>query len=207
MDGVTRRMFLVGGAGAVVLLAFGGVTKYAFGEAAVLRPPGGQDEDHFIANCIKCDRCRSACPLNCISVATTGDGLLRARTPKLDFHLGYCDFCGLCIANCPTGALKPFDPALEWIAPAVIDTGLCIAYQYEGSGCKRCVDRCPFDALTNDSAGRPVVETDRCNGCGYCEYVCPSNTYRVVSDNRRRAISVTPTERSRNSAAAGAASS
>lgn len=185
------------------MLALGGVTKYAFGSTPLLRPPGGQDEDHFIATCIKCDRCRSVCPLNCIGVANMNDGLLNARTPKLNFRIGYCDFCNLCIECCPTGALRSFNPETEWIAPAVIDTRLCIAYQPEGVGCRRCNDGCPFDAITSDSYGRPVVNASKCNGCGYCEYICPSNSYRVFSGIRKRAITVEVSGNSRNGAAAG----
>jgi ferredoxin-type protein NapG len=129
------------------------------------------------------------------------DGPLNARTPKLDYHLGYCDFCNLCIKCCPTGALVPFDPDKEWVAPAVIDRNLCIAYQPEGGGCKRCIDGCPYDAITSDVNGRPVVESAKCNGCGYCEYICPSNSYRVFSGVRKRAISVEVSGYSRDSAA------
>ena len=190
MNEVTRRTLIAGGAGAAVLLALGGVTKYAFSFPPLLRPPGGQDEDHFIATCIKCDRCRSICPLNCIAVANMNDGLLNARTPKLDFHIGYCDFCNLCIECCPTGALAPFNPDKEWIAPAVIDNNLCIAYGTVGGGCRKCIEGCPFGAITADSEGRPLVNADKCNGCGYCEYICPSNSYRVFSGVRKRAITV-----------------
>lgn len=190
MEDVTRRTLIAGGAGAAVMLALGGVSKYAFAGTALLRPPGGQDEDHFIATCIKCDRCRSVCPLNCISVANMNDGLLSARTPKLDYHKGYCNFCNLCIESCPTGALAPFDPKADWIAPAIIDMKLCIAYQPEGSGCKKCNDICPFGAIHADSHGRPVVDANKCNGCGLCEYICPSNSYRSFKGIRKRAICV-----------------
>ena len=186
-----------------MLLAFGGVTKYAFGSELILRPPGGQDEDHFIATCIKCDRCRSACPLNCIAVANMNDGLLNARTPKMDYHKGYCNFCvdqskKLCIANCPTGALKDFDFEKEWISPAIIDTTLCIAYAPEGGGCRKCVDVCIYGAITLDDYSRPLVDTSKCNGCGRCEYICPSNSYKRFSGIRKRAITIEATERPRS---------
>ncbi|MDR1185329.1 MAG: 4Fe-4S dicluster domain-containing protein [Coriobacteriales bacterium] len=207
MNDVTRRMFIAGGAGAVMMLAVGGVAKYAFGDAPLVRPPGGQDEDHFIATCIKCDRCRGVCPLDCIGVANMNDGLLNARTPKLDYHLGYCDFCNLCIENCPTGALHSFNPDEEWIAPAIIDIRLCIAYQPEGVGCGKCIEGCPFDAITSDAQGRPVVESEKCNGCGYCEYICPSNSYRVFSGIRKRAITVEPGNGVRSATGAGGGAS
>ena len=203
MSDITRRTLITGGAGAAVLLALGGVSKYAFGSTPLLRPPGGQDESYFIARCIKCDRCRSACPLNCIAVANMNDGLLNARTPKLDYHIGYCDFCNKCIDCCPTGALVSFDSEKEWIAPAVIDTRLCIAYQPEGGGCKKCIDGCPYDAIGTDSHGRPVVIPEKCNGCGYCEFICPSNSYRVFSGIRKRAITVEVSGESRNARSTG----
>lgn len=192
MDKLTRRTFVVGGAGAAALLLLGAGAKlqYVYGSQTLLRPPGGQNEERFLSLCIKCDRCRSACPLDCISVANLHDGLLNARTPKLDFKLGYCDFCNLCIKNCPTGALEYFDPETEWISPAVIETELCIAYQPEGLGCRKCIDICPFEAITTDELGRPLVITENCNGCGYCEHICPSNSYRAFSGVHKRAITV-----------------
>jgi ferredoxin-type protein NapG len=131
------------------------------------------------------------------------DGLLNSRTPKLDFHKGYCDFCvdandgkPLCRANCPTGALGSFDPDTEWIGAAVLDTELCLAYGVARS-CMRCIEGCPFDAIVADEYGRPVVDTEKCNGCGYCEFICPSNTYRTYSGSTKRAIVVEPSEISR----------
>jgi ferredoxin-type protein NapG len=190
--------------GAAAMLVVGAASKldYAFGSEMLLRPPGGQNEGHFIATCIKCDRCRSACPMNCIAVANMNDGVLNARTPKLDFKKGYCNFCNLCIVACPTGALREFDPDVEWIAPAVIDASLCIAYAAEGGGCNKCVEKCPYEAVTSDAYGRPVVESEKCNGCGYCEYACPSNSYRVFSGVRKRAITVEATEKVRTLVAA-----
>ncbi|MDR2492298.1 MAG: 4Fe-4S dicluster domain-containing protein [Coriobacteriales bacterium] len=188
-DNVTRRMLVTGAAGAAALLAIGGSVRLAFGATPLLRPPGGQDEARFIAACIKCDRCRSACPLNAVAVANLNDGLLNARMPKLDFHKGYCDFCNLCIESCPTGALRAFDPESEWIAPAVIDPELCIAFGRKG-GCRVCVDGCPYKAIELDEYSRPVMVPHKCNGCGYCEFICPSNSYRSYSGTRERAIAV-----------------
>jgi ferredoxin len=40
--------------------------------------------------------------------------------------------------------------------------------------CGRCARRCPFDAITADSEGRPTLEPAACRGCGLCSTTCPT---------------------------------
>ena len=239
-SGLTRRDILLGCAGAVVLLGIGGAGRYAFANTRLLRPPGGQDEEHFLATCIKCDRCRSACPRSVIMMANIEDGLINARTPRMDFHLrrfvssvreedlvsehseetgqssteeselfehgisriqtasgsSFCDFCNLCIENCPTGALMPFDPQTQWIGLAVIVPAICIAFEKRG-GCRKCVDYCPFNAITLDENKRPIIDPRRCNGCGICENICPANSYRTYKGTASRGVYIEVTEEER----------
>lgn len=185
---VTRRTFALGAAGFAGLFAIGGIAVGLDGETPVLRPPGGQDEDAFLAGCLKCDKCRSICPQDCISTGVMEDGVLNYRAPKLDFHRGWCTFCDLCIQACPTKVLSPFDEAYDRIGVAVIDTDECIAYRK--GGCQKCVEACEYDALHLDDAGRPVVKADACNGCGLCEYVCPSSSLRSYRGSALRGINV-----------------
>lgn len=117
------------------------------------------------------------------------DGLLNARTPILDFHRGMCDFCGRCAAVCPTSTIGTMDPAVNRIGVAVVDEERCIAWS-GGSACLVCVDVCPTGAITEDASGRPVVNAALCNGCGACEYACPSNRYRAFTGGRTRGINV-----------------
>lgn len=88
----TRRAFVIGAVGLASLCAVGGVGTALNGKGGILRPPGGQDAARFSALCIKCDRCRSACPESCITMATLENGILNARTPRLDFHKGTARF-------------------------------------------------------------------------------------------------------------------
>jgi ferredoxin-type protein NapG len=203
--GLPRRAFISGAVGAGVLIALGGIAKVAVAQEPLLRPPGGQNEAAFIGNCIKCDRCRSACPNNAIGVSNIADGLLDARSPKMDFRKGYCDFCAnagggsseqgdtglLCELNCPTGALGLFNHNTQRIGLAVVDPEQCIAFARLG-GCKVCVEKCLYQAITFDTAMRPVVHTDLCNGCGYCEYICPSGSYRSFTGSVNRGINIEP---------------
>ena len=133
MAAYTRRAFAGFCTAAVAFVGFGGAVKAADGaaETSLVRPPGAQDELRLLASCVKCDRCRSVCHTGVIGVAEVGDGVLRARTPKLNFHRGSCDFCGDCLRVCPTGAIGPFDPDVDKMGVAVVQKDRCVAY-YQG---------------------------------------------------------------------------
>jgi len=184
----TRRSVVKGAIGFAGVFAVGGIGVAVGGSEDLLRPPGGQDEARFAAACTKCNRCRSICPENAIVTSGIEDGFVNARMPKLDFHSGYCTFCGKCIDVCPTGALKPFDYLSERIGTAVIDEDRCLAWNQRG--CDRCIDACSYEAITKDEAGRPVIDADKCNGCGICTYVCPASSFGSYSGDRKRGVSV-----------------
>lgn len=195
---ISRRGFLLGGAGAVSMVAVGGMGAALPAEAGLVRPPGGQDESVLLGACIKCDRCRSACPNNVVDVAALEDGLLNARTPKLNFRKGYCDFCqghdGLrCVASCPTGAISAgFDPWSDKLGMAVVDESECLLYRSGSHYCsKPCIDACEYDAFRYDEdTGQLVVAEDRCNGCGACEHACISSSYGSFTGSARRGVNV-----------------
>lgn len=156
-------------------------------QTILVRPPGGQDEIMLAASCIKCDRCRSVCHTGVISVATVNDGFLKARTPKLDFHKGSCDFCDDCRKVCPTGALSIFDPQVNKLGIAIIQKDRCVAYF---DGCTECQQACPYQAISLDAGSHPVVDAEKCNGCGVCENICPALVYRAFSGGTRRGVVV-----------------
>lgn len=187
---VSRREFTWCAAGFAGMLAVGGVGVAFGGTKELLRPPGGQDEDAFRAACLKCDKCRSICPQDCLTIAVMEDGLLNYRTPYMDYRKGYCTFCDECITVCPTDALGTgFDPETERIGLAVIDEDECLAFIDSGA-CRRCADVCEFEAITINELNHPVVDESLCNGCGECEYECPSDVYLSYSASGRRGINV-----------------
>ncbi len=185
---VSRRGVLMGAAGFSALFAVGGAGVALAGDGELLRPPGGQDEAAFIASCLKCDKCRSICPENCLTYCVVEDGLVNYRTPRIDFHKGFCTFCNKCIEVCPTDALMAFNPETEKIGVAVVNNDLCIA-AVKG-GCRVCVDVCRYDAITLDGANVPQVNAELCNGCGECEYACPTGSYFSYSGSKKRGINV-----------------
>jgi len=57
-----------------------------------------------------------------------------------------------------------------------------------GVGCMGlgdCVRACQFDALSMGPEGYPVVDKDKCVGCGICEQVCPKSIMKVRTPSER----------------------
>ena len=184
---VTRRQVVAGAVGATALLALGAGVRGAKGSGELIRPPGSVGEDEFLARCIRCDRCRSVCHLNVISVAGFSDGLI--HTPFLDFHLGHCDFCQDCARVCPTHAIEMFDPKTVKVGVAEL-TERCIALRT--GACRLCYDECEYKAITLDARNRPVIHADKCNGCGLCVKVCPANVLQSFKDGSQRGVVIHP---------------
>lgn len=159
-------------------------------EEFLLRPPGAQDEARFLARCIRCGQCLRVCLTNGLQPTLWEAGLEGLYTPRLIPRLGYCGYtCNLCGQVCPTGAI-PLLPLPEKqkanLGVAFINRSRCIPYT-EATDCLVCEEHCPIspkaitfweqEAITPQGERArikmPVVETERCIGCGYCENVCP----------------------------------
>lgn len=196
--GMSRRTFAIGAVGAAAMVGLGAV-KVA-GADPIVRPPGAQDEDAFIASCIHCERCREVCPQHAVKPARLESGLLNLRTPQMDFRSGWCDFCEreeggpLCAAACPTSAFRlPAGSASENVrlGIALINRDWCLAFQ--AMGCHECVDACPYEAMGLHDDGTPYVIEDACNGCGACEHACISlSSGSLATGATDRAIVVVP---------------
>lgn len=198
--GMSRRAFSLGACGAVALFAIGGLK--ALPAEAQVRPPGGQDEDHLVSACIRCERCIEACPRKALTPAHIEDGILDARMPVANFDVGWCDFCvesnngnPRCVEMCPTQALRLEDGAqaeTTILGKARIIQDWCLSYS-RYNGCRFCYDACPYEAITLDDYDRPVVDNDKCNGCGACQNACVSLQGSVIEGATSRAIIVEPT--------------
>ncbi len=97
---LSRRTLCIG-VGATVAMAGLGSLRYV-GSEALVRPPGGQDEENLVSKCVHCYRCIEACPEQVIVPASIGSGVLNMRTPRMEFSdcypgqlddFRYCDMC------------------------------------------------------------------------------------------------------------------
>ncbi len=181
---LTTKRRLLEAAGGITLMGFlgGGAAALAKKNEPLLRPPGSRPESELLATCLRCDRCRSVCPQNVIRSADLGDGLTVLRTPVLDFHAGFCDFCLKCIDVCPAGSLLPVEKEAAKVGLAEL-TDNCIALRT--GACSKCVDYCPENAIHLSASKVPVIDAERCNGCGKCEALCPANVIQSYKGSVR----------------------
>lgn len=135
-----------------------------------IRPPWALPEQAFIALCSGCGGCRDECPRGLLQKGADG-------FPVIDFSQGGCDFCGECVDACARGALtRRYHGAGwgPWRIKAVIGADCLNSL---GIACRQCVELCRLHAIQMSSdlgVHSPVVDLQRCNGCGACLSECPA---------------------------------
>lgn len=147
-------------------------------------PPGAQSAQVLGAHCTGCQLCVSACPNQVLRASDTGSGMLQ---PTLSFERGYCRVnCVTCSEVCPAGAIRPITPAVKssmQIGRAVIALESCITVT-DKVACTACAKICPPRVINlvgpDDAPKKPVVDAERCTGCGACEYVCPARPFAAI---------------------------
>ena len=55
--------------------------------------------------CTGCATCAKSCPHGIIQISTSRNGGNKYNVDKLEFDIGRCMFCGLCVEACPYNAL------------------------------------------------------------------------------------------------------
>jgi ferredoxin-type protein NapG len=189
---VTRRSFLELAGKSTFLLGLGGLVAFWRRGDGFLRPPGALAGVRFSSLCIKCQRCQEVCPTRAITPVLVTEDLASAGTPRLNFRFGYCSLCRKCMEVCPTGALASIPDEQVRLGVARVDKDKCIAWDWVA--CTKCQKECPAEAIYLDEGNRPVVDADRCNGCGQCEYVCIAPMARTYHGGGGKGIVVTPIE-------------
>ncbi len=152
-------------------------------------PPGSLSLRNFAKHCTGCQLCVSACPNGVLRPAT---GLKNFMQPEMSYERGYCrPECTACSQVCPAGAITKIDRADKssiQIGHAVWVEQNCVVLT-DGVSCGNCAVHCPVGAITMVEAkdkerygGRkiPIVDIERCIGCGACENLCPSRPFSAI---------------------------
>ncbi|MDR2056297.1 MAG: 4Fe-4S dicluster domain-containing protein [Desulfovibrio sp.] len=155
---------------------------------ACIRPPGAIPEPAFLALCLRCGECMKGCPSNALQPAWLAAGPEGLFSPVLTPRLGPClPDCNACGRVCPTQAIKAL-PLEEkrWarVGTAVVLQNTCLAWA-QGRACVVCQEVCPYGAvklqkMEGFAVPAPVVDNNRCYGCGYCERHCPVLVSAIV---------------------------
>lgn len=156
----------------------------------LLRPPGVTDEGAFLTKCIRCGICINVCPTQALQADVNLSGVEGLATPILVPRNGFCTFsCNACGQNCPVQAIPPLaieEKQTTVLGHAYIDHNRCLAWS-DHQTCIVCEEMCPlpqkaitlekgsfFDTEGNPiEISLPIVDRERCIGCGTCENKCP----------------------------------
>lgn len=156
--------------------------------ATPITPPGSLSARHFAQHCTACQLCVAVCPNQ---VLRPSSDLTRLMQPEMSYERGYCrPECTKCSEVCPAGAIHPLttaDKSATQIGHAVWirENCICITDEME---CGNCARHCPAGAIQMvasdpdnvESIKIPVVNAERCIGCGACENLCPSRPFSAI---------------------------
>ena len=151
-------------------------------------PPGSLGLRHMTQHCTACQLCVSVCPNGVLRPSARLSAFMQ---PEVSYERGYCrPECAKCSEVCPAGAISkitPADKSAIQVGHAVWIRENCIPVK-EGVKCNNCVRHCPAEAIQMvlsdpsrpESPRIPVVNVERCIGCGACENLCPSRPFSAM---------------------------
>lgn len=156
--------------------------------ATPIVPPGAKGAWHLAKHCTACQLCVSECPNDVLRPSTNLETLMQ---PEMSYENGYCrPECTRCSEVCPAGAIHPITVAEKSsirIGHAVWIKKNCLPVT-DGVSCGNCARHCPsgaimmvhMDAEDDESPKIPVIDTERCIGCGACENLCPARPFSAI---------------------------
>ena len=198
VDNEGRRSFLAITGLAATSIAANAVQKKVDGGLAVIEdrtppsrttrlvPAGSLSLKNMDQRCTGCQLCISKCPNNVLRLSTSLSDMLQ---PTMEFDRGYCrPGCTVCSHVCPTGAITEICCKKKTsisIGYAVWVEKNCVVAT-DGVECGNCQRHCPTGAIMMvesqkyDGRKIPVINTDKCIGCGACEYLCPARPLGAI---------------------------
>ncbi len=162
--------------------------KEEYPRETLITPPGSKGHLNYFHHCTGCMLCVRACHNQVLRTVSKGKNILH---PVLSYEKSYCrPTCNDCSKVCPTGAIREITLARKsstQIGRAVWNREACLSAS-KGEHCRACSRICPSGAISFTTSETPdgkkckipVVNTERCIGCGACEYVCPARPLAAI---------------------------
>jgi len=141
-----------------------------------VRPPYGENASVFQSKCPACES--KACVTSCDEkiIFITDDG-----TPALTFEKNGCTFCDACAEVCPEGVLSLENTHNAEQLNAVFRISLEACVAHHGVICNACKEPCIDDAILFNGLFNPVIDDDKCTGCGFCMARCPTQAISYLT--------------------------
>ncbi len=164
------------------------VKKKAPKRETPLKPAGSVSLDNFSSKCTGCQLCVQSCPNDVLRASSKLDTFMQ---PEMSYERSYCrPSCTTCSEVCPAGAITKVTPEQKTsiqIGHAVWIGQNCVPLR-DGVTCGNCAKHCPSGAITmmhydpddESSPKIPIINEERCIGCGACEHVCPARPFSAI---------------------------
>jgi len=142
----------------------------------LVRPPYGESESAFQNKCPECENkaCVTSCDEKIIFIGEDG-------TPALAFNQNGCTFCDECANICPEGVLSLENRHNAEQLNAVFRISLEACVAHHGVICSACKEPCIDDAILFNGLFNPVIDDERCTGCGFCMARCPTQAISYLT--------------------------
>jgi ferredoxin len=156
--------------------------------ATPLVPAGSHGLRNLAKHCTACQLCVSVCSNQVLRPSTN---LAKLMQPEMSFERGYCrPECVKCSEVCPTAAINRItreEKTAVQIGHAVWIMANCVVIR-DGVTCENCERHCPTGAIQlipqaaekSGSFKIPVINAERCIGCGACENLCPARPFSAI---------------------------
>ncbi len=99
----------------------------------------------------------------------------------IEIDSGKCTGCMACVLACSFANTEAFsyeNAVMKIVKDEPIE--LCQICSCSNCTTKECIEVCPFDAISlNESYGIPVIDYDKCTGCGLCSKSCDYGIIKI----------------------------
>ncbi len=150
----------------------------------LVRPPYGESESLFQSKCPSCETksCVTSCDEKIIFI--TDDG-----TPTLSFKVNGCTFCDECANACSEGVLSLENSETSETLNTIFRISLESCVAHHGVICSSCKEPCIDNAILFNGMFAPVIDDDKCTGCGFCMARCPTqaisyHAFKIENDEK-----------------------